>query len=171
MTGWTQFTARFEEKRHADALVEDAEACPERTSYSETFEDIARVRILGYHKHDEALRLLESAGPIEAVLVADFNDTTDSGEVTVYQPNRQAGFEKSVGGASCPEASRWDFRFEVGGLVETGERAGNDFSLEQQYGDANREVVPLDEMERIADETLEMLKTEARVESEEYRNA
>jgi hypothetical protein len=69
--------------------------------------------------------------------------------------------------ATCPEASRWSFELTVGGLTETGERAGNDFSLQEQYGDSSKAVIPLDEFERIADETLEMMKTEAQVVAEE----
>jgi hypothetical protein len=175
MTGWTQFTARFEEEQHADALLEDAKASPHRVSYAETLDNIARVRILGYHNHDEAVALLEAEGPLDFALVADFNDTSDSGSITAYGSGgalaAHAGPDDSdlyvITTAESPEAARWSFELTVGGLTETGIRAGNDFSLAERYGDAERQVVPLDEMERIAEGTLEMLKTEARVVAEE----
>lgn len=168
MTGWTQFTARFQQERHADAIVEDAEASPHRTPYAESLRDIARVRIVGYDNHENAVGLLEAAGPVELALVADFNDTTDSGEVSVYKPQYKTGWAEVPASATCPEASRWGFSYSVGGLTETGERAGCDFSLEEKYGDASRKVIPLEEMERVTDEAMDTLKTAARVNSVEY---
>lgn len=144
MTGWTQFTARFEEEQHADALVADVDAATSseesnlNTSYNKRLAKIVRVRLVGYDTKEDAINLLKSAGPIEAVMVATFNDTTDSGEVNVYLPERNGW--SSVGRATCPEASRWDFRFEVGGLVETGLRAGQDFELEHEYNTSMSQV-------------------------------
>ena len=173
MTGWTQATVRFEEAQHADALVEDVEASPHRASYNEAYEDIARVRLVGYDKHEDVLDLLQAAGPAELALVADFNDTTDSGGVEVYRPHYSTGWRQTQGGATCPEASRWSFELSVGGLTETGLRAGNDFTLEEQYGEDERAALTLDEMERISDEVLEQLKTAGhRPRAEEFdRNA
>lgn len=129
MTGWTQFTARFERGAEADALVEDAEASPHRVSYAAARGDVARVRIVGYDEEAVAKNLLEASGDsVIAALVASFNDTSDSGNITILN-NRL----EEVGGASCPVASRWDFRLEAGGMVETGVRAGNDFSLAEEY--------------------------------------
>ncbi len=175
MTEWTQFTARFENEQHADELQEYVDIGETegafRVSYNETHGNIARVRIVGYGQHDEAVRLLEAAGPAELALVADFNDTTDSGGVEVYRPHYGTGWRQTQGGATCPRFRR-GFELSVGGLTETGLRAGNDFTLEEQYGEDEREVVPLNEMERISDEVLEQLKTAARVSAEEFdRNA
>lgn len=134
MTGWTQATVRFEEERHADALVEDAQASRE-FRVAESVGNIARLRKVGYHNHEAVVDILQAAGPIELALVADFNDTTDSGEVSIYRPQHRTGWEKTQGGARCPEAMRWDFAVRVDGLVETGERAGNDYSMEEMYAD------------------------------------
>lgn len=135
MTGWTQFTVRFEEARHADAITADAEASGERITHNESLGRIARIRIVGYGKDGIAKRLLEAAGSIELVIVANFNDTTDGGNMHIYRPAPFGdGFESMAGDAQCPEAMRWDFRLEVDGLVETGLRAGNDFTMEEQYG-------------------------------------
>jgi hypothetical protein len=181
MPGWTQFTARFEEEQHADGLQEDVDIGETegdlRVSYNETLGNIARVRLVGYGLHDDAVALLEAAGPLDFALVADFNDTSDGGSITAYGSGgaraAYAGPDDSelypITTAESPEAARWSFELTVGGLTETGIRAGNDFTLEQEYGEAEREVVPLDELERISEQTLEMLKTEAQVASEEFR--
>jgi len=132
MTGWTQFTARFEEASDASRLIQSAEESEHRVHYAKSINTIARVRVVGYHGREKARELLKSAGRIEAVLIATFDDTTDSGSIDLYQPQNETGWSR-VDGDTCPDANRWDFRFESSGLVETGVRAGQDFTLEEQY--------------------------------------
>lgn len=157
MTGWTQFTVRYDQHSAAEFVVEDAEASPNRVSYAESIDNIARVRLVGYDKHEAALEMINAPkAEVEIALVADFNDTTDSGEVTVY--NDRQGEVVSVANATCPEVGRWSFELSVGGLTETGVRAGNDFSLEEKYGNFNRETIPLNEFERLTEEHLKSIK-------------
>jgi len=131
MTGWTQATARFVESNDAAQAIDSAKDAGCR--YAEREDRIVRVRKVGYEHHDTVVKMLKDSGNIELALVADFNDTTESGYVTVYRPNRMGW--QSQGKCNCPEVMRRNFRVEIGGLVETGTRAGNDFSLDEQYGE------------------------------------
>jgi len=139
MTGWTQFTVRFDTERDAQRLVEhmkDSDIDEElRFPYAEYVGRIARLRMLGYRKHEEAVRLLEEYGPFDTALVADFNDTSDGGTITAYGCHEESGAAFSRTEISCPSAMRWSFSLRFDGLMETGVRAGRDTPIEYIYAD------------------------------------
>jgi hypothetical protein len=168
MTGWSNVTVRFEEEQHADALQEDVAAAESdglRISHNATLGRIARFRLVGYNMEERALSLLEAAGPIETALLASFNDTSDSGYIEAYRGDGR-GLER-VSAVNAPEVGRWNFELTVDGLTETGLRAGNDFSLEEKYGDSGKDMVPVDDVKEMIREYSEMMETDALVMGEE----
>jgi len=136
MSGWSQFTVRFEQEQDAKQLQKDAKAEESeglRLSYNSRVGPIVRIRIVGYSMKQRAFSLLEEAGPIETALLAVFNDTSDSGYIEAYRGKRNGEEIVKVAEASSPEVGRFSFELTVDGLTETGLRAGQDFSIEEKY--------------------------------------
>lgn len=136
MVGWTQFTARFEDESQAEFVSKDFEMADENGSleitYNETLGPIARVRIFGYQNFNNAMRFFKETETPETALVANFNDTSDAGEIIAYRQSGNDNLHRELTEYS-EEAMRWDASLEFDGLVETGIRAGQDFDLEDKY--------------------------------------
>lgn len=132
MTGWTQFTVRTKTDADAELITESVVALNEKITYNNSYGNIARVRVLGYGMADRIVMMLEDfADVIESALVASFNDTTNGGTMRAY---RSDGDRLSlVNVYDCDEATRWGFSRTFDGLTETGNRAGEDFTLEMKY--------------------------------------
>jgi hypothetical protein len=140
MTGWTQFTARFESEQEADSLSDHFEQLDENGSlevvYNKTFGHLLRVRVFGYGQFETTLSQLERLDTPTVVILAEFNDTSDSGRFECYQRDSTGRLQEEVTRYSG-EAMRWDSSLTMYGVKETGIRAGQDFDLEDEYDSAN----------------------------------
>lgn len=88
MTGWTALTLHFKESENPDEHLSDVEEKLDeydKVHYSD--EDIAKLLFSGYGRHREAVNLIEELRNAlkEHQIVIDANDTTDSGDGTVYK--------------------------------------------------------------------------------------
>ena len=87
MSGWSALTLRFKDEEaeyHSDKVEEMLKEPYDEIRYSD--DDRIEVWLGGYGRHKEAVRIITELRDIlkEHQIVIDANDTTDSGDGTVY---------------------------------------------------------------------------------------
>lgn len=88
MTGWTGLTLHFENgeaEKHLERVEELFSHDHDKIHYSD--DDLIKVLLSGYGRHSDAVKIIQDLKKLlkEHQFVIDANDTTDSGDGTVYK--------------------------------------------------------------------------------------